>query len=292
MKILVISAYRGIGDLIFHLPLFRYLSKKFRTKINLITVHNTKAKYILKKEKTISKIIYGDFNRQQILKKIVNLTSEINKFKSDLAVLTAPSKRLRASLLISNTKKKIYFSKSKEKDLSKYIFNETKKKFQISKLEKNYKLNLDVESKKNNKKNVFLNIDSFHNQNNWGQENYLKLISGLLKKKYKLFINFSPRNKKKFYLILKKLNNKSKVNFTYNRNFNEVLKIIQRCNYIIGNESGPICIGAALRKKVLSIYNPLTTPKSSKTIYKKVKFINSRNTNSKTIHKKILKFLN
>ena len=292
MKILVVSPYRGIGDLIFHLPLFRYLSKRFKTKVNIITVHNTKAKYILKKEKTISKIIYGDFNRQQILKKIVNLTSKINQFKSDLTVLTAPSKRLKASLIISNAKKKIYFSKLNEKDLSKYIYKETKKKFQISKLTKNYKLSLNIRSNKNNKKNVFLNIDSFHNQNNWGQENYLKLISGLLKKKYKLFINFSPRNKKKFYLILKKLNNKSKVNFTYNRNFNEVLKIIQRCNYIIGNESGPICIGAALRKKVLSIYNPLTTPKSSKIIYKKIKYINSRNTSSKTIHKKILKFLN
>ena len=292
MKILVVSPYRGIGDLIFHLPLFRYLSKKFKTKINLITVHNTKAKYILKKEKTISKIAYGDFNRQQILKKIVNLTSKINQFKSDLTVLTAPSKRLKASLIISNAKKKIYFSKLNEKDLSKYIYKETKKKFKISKLTKNYKLSLNIRSNKNNKKNVFLNIDSFHNQNNWGQENYLKLISGLLKKKYKLFINFSPRNKKKFYLILKKLNNKSKVNFTYNRNFNEVLKIIQRCNYIIGNESGPICIGAALRKKVLSIYNPLTTPKSSKIIYKKIKYINSRNTNSKSIQKKILKFLN
>jgi ADP-heptose:LPS heptosyltransferase len=292
MKILVISAYRGIGDLIFHLPLFRYLSKKYKTKINLITVHNTKAKYILKKEETISKIIYGDFNRQQILKKIINLTSEINKFKSDLAVLTAPSKRLRASLIISNAKKKIYFSKLNEKDLSKYVYKETKKQFQISKLEKNYKLNLNISSNKNNKKNIFLNIDSFHNQNNWGQKNYLKLISGLLKKNYKLFINFSPRNKKKFNLILKKLNNKSKVNFTYNKNFNEVLKIIQRCNYIIGNESGPICIGAALRKKVLSIYNPLTTPKSSKIIYKKIKYINSRNVNSKSIQKKILKFLN
>ena len=131
MKILVISAYRGIGDLIFHLPLFRYLNKKFKTRINLITVHNTKAKYILKKEKIISKIIYGDFNRQQILKKIFNLTSETNKFNSDLAILTASSKRLKASLMFSNAKKKVYFSKSTEKDLSKYIFNETKKKFYI-----------------------------------------------------------------------------------------------------------------------------------------------------------------
>ena len=153
-------------------------------------------------------------------------------------------------------------------------------------------MNLDVESKKNNKKNVFLNIDSFHNQNNWGQENYLKLISRLLEKKYKLFINFSPRNKEKFNLVLNKFKNKSNIIFTYKKNFNKILQIIQECNYIIGNESGPICIGAALRKKVLSIYNPLTTPKSSKIIYKKIKYINSRNTNSKSIQKKILKFLN
>ena len=79
MKILVISAYRGIGDLIFHLPLFKYLNKKFKTKINLITVHNSKAKYILKKEKIISKIVYGDFNRQQILKNINHLFMINNK---------------------------------------------------------------------------------------------------------------------------------------------------------------------------------------------------------------------
>ena len=149
-----------------------------------------------------------------------------------------------------------------------------------------------MNQKKNNKKNVFLNIDSFHNQNNWGQENYLKLISRLLEKKYKLFINFSPINNDKFNLVLNKFKNKSNIIFTYKKDFNKVLQIIQKCNYIIGNESGPICIGAALRKKVLSIYNPLTTFKSSKTIYKKVKCINSRNTNSKIIQNKILKFLN
>ena len=109
MKILVVSPYRGIGDLIFHLPLFRYLNKKYKTKINLITVHNSKAKYILKKESYISKIVYGDFNRQQILNKLVKLKNEINKFKSDLTIVSASSKRLVASLILSNSKKKIFF---------------------------------------------------------------------------------------------------------------------------------------------------------------------------------------
>ena len=289
MKILVVSPYRGIGDLIFHLPLLRYLKKKYKTKINLITVHNSKAKFILKGENLVSKIIYGDFNRQNILQKVVALKNEINKFNSDLTVLSASSKRLKASLILSNAKKKISFSKTNEKDLSKYIYNETKKKFNLKKLEKNYTL---ISKPFTKKKKIFLNVDSFHNQNNWGEQNYLKLINKITHKKKKLFINFSPRNKKKFRSIISVLKNKPNVEFTYNKNFKSVLKIIRECDYIIGNESGPICLGAAFKKKVLSIYNPNTTPKSSKTIYNKVSFINSTKLNNLFIQKKILKFIN
>ena len=63
------------------------------------------------------------------------------------------------------------------------------------------------------------------------------------------------------------------------------------CSYIIGNESGPICIGAALKKKVMSIYYPKHTNKSSKTIYNKVKFFNSDIVSSKKIISNILKNL-
>ena len=289
MKILVVSPYRGIGDLIFHLPLLRFLKKKYKTKINLITVHNSKAKFILKGENLVSKIIYGDFNRQNILQKVIALKNEINKFNSDLTVLSASSKRLKASLILSNAKKKISFSKTNEKDLSKYIYNETKKKFNLKKLEKNYTL---ISKPFSQKKKIFLNVDSFHNQNNWGEQNYLKLINKITHKKSKLFVNFSPRNKKKFRSIISLMRNKHNVEFTYNKNFKSVLKIIRECDYIIGNESGPICLGAAFKKKVLSIYNPNTTPKSSKTIYNKVSFINSTKLSNSIIQKKILKFIN
>jgi len=148
MKILIISPYRGIGDLIFHLPLIRYLNKKFKSKINLIVNPNTKAKLILNNERSISKISYANFNRQQQIIKIIDLTKKINQFKSDLAVLTAPSKRLKASVLLSNSNNKIYFSKNKEIDLAKYIFRETKKKFNITKFDRNYKLNSNFYKKK------------------------------------------------------------------------------------------------------------------------------------------------
>ena len=85
---------------------------------------------------------------------------------------------------------------------------------------------------------------------------------------------------------------KTNIVFTYNKNFKSVLEIIRNCNYVIGNESGPICLGAALRKKVLSIYNPKTTPKSSKSIYNKVGFINSTKVKNTLIQNKIIRFIN
>mgnify|MGYP000988118914 CR=1 FL=1 len=69
-------------DLLDRQSIRRFLKKKYKTKINLITVHNSKAKFILKGENLVSKIIYGDFNRQNILQKVVALKNEINKFNS------------------------------------------------------------------------------------------------------------------------------------------------------------------------------------------------------------------
>ena len=71
--------------------------------------------------------------------------------------------------------------------------------------------------------------------------------------------------------------------------FSQIINLIYNSNYVIGNESGPICIGAALKKKVISIYYPKHTNKSSKTIYNKVKFFNSDKISSQKIISNILK---
>ena len=55
MKIVLIIPYRGIGDLIFHIPLIRGLSQKFNTKINILTNKVNKAKNLLKNELSIKK---------------------------------------------------------------------------------------------------------------------------------------------------------------------------------------------------------------------------------------------
>ena len=104
-------------------------------------------------------------------------------------------------------------------------------------------------------------------------------------------INFDPSKLKSFKKILNEFKINQKVMFTHSVNFDKLILIMNNCSFVLGNESGPICIGAALRKKILSIYYPKHTNKSSKTIYNKVKFFNTDMISSKKIISNILKIL-
>ena len=153
MKILLIVPYRGIGDLIFHLPIIRYLKNKYKNKIYLLTNPKSKAKEILKNEKSIKKIIYTRFDRVKLINNSIDLVKKINKTNPDLSILTAPSKRLKIALYLSNSKNKIYFQKNTNKDLSKYLSHEAKIRIGMNKFNQNYNLNSSNNFKY--KKNIF-----------------------------------------------------------------------------------------------------------------------------------------
>ncbi len=289
MKIVLVVPYRGIGDLIFHIPLIRGLSKKYNSKITLITNKVSKAKNLLKNEKSIQEIEYISFQRENQIKNSFLFYKKINSFKSDICILTAPTRRLIIPLIFSNSKKKIYFKKDNTRDLSKYIIKQSKIELPNIQFHKNYFLKL--KKNKISKKNIFISIDSRHDSNNWSLIYYIELIKQILKKKStnKIFINFDPSKVKAFKKILDLFKNEKKIFFTYKSNFNKLISIMNNCSLVIGNESGPICIGAALKKKVFSIYYPKHTNKSSKTIYNKVKFFNSDKISSQKIISSILK---
>jgi len=94
-----------------------------------------------------------------------------------------------------------------------------------------------------------------------------------------------------FKKIIKTFQKNKKIKFTYLYNFKNLIKTMNNCKYIIGNESGPICIGAALNKIILSIFYPKHTPQSSKTINKKVKYFNTDLVSSQKIITKIIKII-
>ena len=174
--------------------------------------------------------------------------------------------------------------------MPKYLLNEGEKKLGVGRFKKDYKIIFKKKKINTIKKTIFLSIDSHHNHNNWSEENYIKLINILILKKYRIFLNFSPNNKVKFKKTIRMFNKKS-VKFTYKLSFEKIIRLIAYSQFIIGNESGPVCLGAAFDKKVLSLYNPKTTPKSSKVIKKDVVYINTTNKNYKNILSKIFSFL-
>ena len=285
MKIVLINPYRGIGDLIFHLPLIKGLFKKYNKRIILLTNKNNKAKDLFEKEKELSTIKYINFDRENIFSNSIKLIKEINFLRPDIVILSANSKRLIIPVLFSQSQKKIFF-KIYNKDISKFIYLNSKtilgKYFK-----KNYKLS--YKNKSGLDKNIFINVDSYHDQNNWHIENFKQLIFALLKKKFIIYLNVMPTKKK----LIKELKNifsfSRKIIFTYNVTFKNLLSIINNCNYVISNESGPVCIGASLGKKVFSIYNPLHTPYlSSKIIDKNICYFNSNKKNPSSIIKNLL----
>jgi ADP-heptose:LPS heptosyltransferase len=291
MKIVLVIPYRGIGDLIFHIPLIKGLSLKYNTKINILTNKVNKAKDLLKNQRFIKKIEYISFQRENQIKNSYHFYKKINSFNSDVCILTAPTKRLIIPLIISNSQKKIYFKKDSTKDLSKYIINQSKIELKNIKFIKDYSLNFNQEKIK--KKNIFISIDSRHDSNDWNQIYYIELIKKILKNKSinNIYINFDPSKIKAFTSVINIFSKQKKIFFTYSTKFNKLIKIMNNCSFVIGNESGPICIGAALKKNVLSIYYPKHTNKSSKTINKKVKFFNTDIISSKKIIFNITKIL-
>ena len=66
------------------------------------------------------------------------------------------------------------------------------------------------------------------------------------------------------------------------------MNTIESCNFVIGNETGPICLGASLKKEVHSIYLPIHTKPESQIIKGKTFYYNVDEENDETIINKIM----
>jgi len=297
-KILVIIAHRGIGDLIYHLPLLRSLNKKYNIKIDLLTNKVNKAKEIYKNENFINSINYFDNNRVGFFKfilKFYKFVKLINSYNSDYTILTTRATRLFLPLIFSNSKKKIIFGLNKFYFKDKNFFN-----YSSSVNLQRYSRKIGLATEKENffltrkffksdlKKNIFLSVDSHHNQNNWPLNNFILLTNKLLETKYKIYINFSINNYHYLKIFKNYFKNNHLIQYTYKKTISEIISIIQKSTHVIGNESGPVCIGASVKKKVHSIYLPIYTKPESKIISNKISYYNANLICKEKIIKKII----
>lgn len=86
----------------------------------------------------------------------------------------------------------------------------------------------------------------------WPLMRYIELAMRL-KKKYKVYIVFDNRTISE---TLKNYLNDYKINFIKVENVSELIKKIESCKLLIGNDSGPVQIAALLGKYTFSIYGP------------------------------------
>ena len=289
-KIIVVSGARGIGDLIYQLPLLRSLHATYKTKLTLISNKVGRSKEVYKYENFYNEIVDFDNTRYALFKTFVKIKSFlnlINKYEADLLILTSNATRLMLPVYFSNAKKKIIFGNKN------FVFIKDKTNNHLTNCEKliTYTDNLNLKIRNNSfflnsqkienedkniyNNNIFISIDSHHDQNNWSIENFIKITKILIQRNKKVYFNFSPT--KKYFLdkIPKLIKDNNNCIFVYQKNITELIKIIRSCSVIIGNESGPICLGASLKKKVHSIYIPIHTKPESQAIGGDVKYYNT-----------------
>jgi ADP-heptose:LPS heptosyltransferase len=299
-KILVIIAHRGIGDLIYHLPLLRSLTKKYKTKIDLLSNKVNRAKEVYKDENFISSINYFDYDRVKLYKFIFNFfkfIKIINSYNSDYTIITSGATRLTLPLIFSNSKKKCIYGRNSFFLKRKIFFNSTSsvnlqrysKKIGLAIEKENFFLKRKFFKKYLKQKNIFLSVDSHHNQNNWPLNNFILLINKLmLETNHKIYINFSKNNFYYLRIFKKHFKNDHRIKYTYKKSISEIISIIEKSTYVIGNESGPVCIGATLKKKVHSIYLPIYTKPESKIISNNISYYNADLIRAEKIIKRIL----
>ena len=305
-KTLVIIAARGIGDLIYHLPLLKSLYESYKEKLIILSNKVNHSKEVYKYENFYKEIIEFENTRFpffKTLRAIKNLKNIINKCNVDQLILTANPRRLMVPVYLSNVKEKIIFGQGN------FFFTKDNKYQHLTHADKimKYTENLNLPNKtknfhltqinlKNidetkNKPHIFINLDSHHDQNNWNINNYINIISQLLVYELKLYINFSPGKLDFLTLLPKEIVNSDKITLTYNKSISEIIQIINLCDFVVGNESGPICLAASYKKEVHSIYLPIYTRPESQVINDKTFYYNTEKESDEVIIKKIMKNL-
>ena len=295
-KILVVITHRGMGDLIYLLPLLKSLHYSFNTKIDILSNKTNKAQYIYQNENFINSINNFNLNHKNLLfnfKEKRQILKKINSFKSDLLIITSRQTSMILPFHLCNAKQKVmfdlsnfYFKRKKTRNLlnCQKIYHNTKE-LKLKKFIKNFKL---TKKKFTQNNAIFFNIDSHHNQNNWPVENFISLIEKIINKFKVIYINFSPKNKIIDNIISQKLKDK-KIKVISKLKFSQVLKKIHESKIIVGNESGPICIGLSYNKKVISLYSPKHTSPESKIIGSPCVYFNTHKYSKKNLEKRIYK---
>ena len=183
MKVLIIQAKMGVGDMIIYLPYIHAISKKYKRSVSVLVKDSSRAKELLAEDNHINEIINLEKNMDGI-KGIFKLSKEIKKRNFDKIFIFNSSLRYNLVARLAGIKSIYQYPLFRSKDnivISAKIFTEdvtneivsTDPNLIIKKIDNN--LNRSY-------KNICLGISASGPTKRWDINNYIKLAEKINEK--------------------------------------------------------------------------------------------------------------
>ena len=272
-KICIVYTHHKLGDLIWQLPYIKAISEYHGQKVDLILREKTQAKNILKDITHINFISYNNFRKGiyywvDVIKLIkiylknkythIYILDKVNKPAiaaklSGIKNIIGPGignqkKWLTVKNFLTTQDARLNYSEQSQKLLSinsipvKDIYPEIKVNIERF---RNGNSDLEIEGKK-----IAFGIDSFEDYKMWFEEDFVKLAEKLYEEKLFDYI-YLICGKEKSYLAenIIKLSNKNYFINCSNKNLNGIIFALKNSGFLVGNNSGPINLAAALGVK-------------------------------------------
>ena len=255
MKVLIIQAKMGVGDMIIYLPYIHAISKKYKRSVSVLVKDSSRAKELLAEDNHINEIINLEKNMDGI-KGIFKLSKELKKRNFDKIFIFNSSLRYNLVARLTGVKSIYQYPLFRSKDnivLSAKIFTEDVTNKVVS-TEPNLIIKKTDNNLDKNFKHICLGVSASGPTKRWDIDNYIKLAEKINKKiKCKFYL---AGGKNDIDLINKFKNSglgKDSLSFE-KMNIKETLKYVSGCDLYIGNDTGWAHISVALNVKALTIF--------------------------------------
>lgn len=251
MKIAVIQARPGIGDILVFLPYIHLIAKNKKTKIYLFTKKRTVAHELLKYDPYIEEVIYLDREPKKIN---LNLIKDIKIRDIKTTYIMHFGFRYIFLCLLSGVRKINFYGIFRKKvSITKFISYKTAKWLGID--DPVISPNLYWGRTSGNNNQIVIGIGGSGSNKKWAIENYSKLISLIinLDLKYKILIAGGYEEIKDFEQISNKNNFKNLVNLCHH-SIPQAIDEIIGSKIFVGNDTGFMHICGSLGIKSFGIF--------------------------------------
>ena len=300
-KICVIYTHHKLGDLIWQLPYVKAISEHHKLSVDLIVRKKTQGKEILKDLNHINLIEYNDFRKgifywidvfklMKIFKinkyNYIYILDKVNKpaiaakmcgIKNIIGPGIGNQKKwLTVKKYLTNDDWKLSYSEQSQKMLSLHSIS-IKKIYPSIEVDlerfRNGNSDLDISGKK-----IAFGIDSFEDYKMWYEEDFVKLADKLYEEGLFDYI-YLICGKDKSYLAdnIIKLSKKNYYINCSNKNLTGIIFALKNSSFLVGNNSGPINLAAALNVKSFGL---IANDPTDELKYSKIQIITPENYNN------------